>query len=444
MTQGLLQRFSDWQARTALVWCDRAFSYQWLAQEVVDLDPVLDRLGVTAHTVVALNADYSPRALALLLALWGRGCVVVPLAPGSRPHRDALYALAEVHTELLVDEADEVSAAPIGHTVTHTLIETLLARGAGGLVLFSSGSAGKIKGVVHDGAKLLQRYSTPRRAKTIIPFMLFDHIGGMNTVLHTLSSGGTAVLTQARTPEAICRLIAAHRVQVLPATPTFLNLLLLSDHAAHDLSSLQILGYGAERMPEATLARLAAAFPKVQLLQNYGLSEAGILRTQSESSQSLWMKLSGDGVQARVQDGLLELKVETAMLGYLNEASPFTADGWLKTGDRVEVKGEYLRVLGRESDIIIVGGEKVYPAEIEDRIAALPGVVDVIVSGEPHAITGNIVKARVQLSAPETRSEFRLRMTAALAEALPAFKIPQRLELSTEPLHTARWKKRRA
>ena len=444
MTQALLRRFEGWRERTALVFDERAYSYGWLAEEVVELAPTLDRLGAAPGTVVALNGDYSPRALALLFALWGRGCVVVPLAPGSRPHRAALYALAEVGTELTVDDADEVSATPIGHTVTHALLEALLGRGAGGLVLFSSGSAGKIKGVVHDGAKLLERYGTPRRAKVIIPFMLFDHIGGMNTVLHTLSSGGTAVLAKERTPEAICRLIAAHRVQVLPATPTFLNLLLLSEHAAHDLGSLEILGYGAERMPEATLARLAAAFPRVQLLQNYGLSEAGILRTQSESSGSLWMKLSGDGVQLRVQDGLLELKVETAMLGYLNEASPFTADGWLRTGDRVEVRGEYLRVLGRESDIIIVGGEKVYPAEVEDLIAALHGVVDVIVSGEPHAITGNIVKARVQLSGPESRADFRLRMTTALAGVLPSFKIPQRVELTTEPLHTARWKKRRA
>ncbi|MCB9647968.1 MAG: long-chain fatty acid--CoA ligase [Deltaproteobacteria bacterium] len=441
MPEVILRRFAGWRERAALVWQGQTFTYGWLADEVAALE---GSLAVGPRSVVGLNADYSPRALALLFALLGRGCVVVPLAPGSRPQRDALYALAEVGTELVLDDADALTVVPVGHAVTQPMLAELLDRGTGGLVLFSSGSAGKIKGVVHDGAKLVARYATPRRPAVIIPFMLFDHIGGMNTVLHTLSSGGTAVLAKERSPEAICRLIAAHRVEVLPATPTFLNLLLLSDHHSHDLSSLQILGYGAERMPEATLARLTAAFPGVHINQNYGLSEAGILHTRSEASGSLWMKLGGDGVEVRVQDGLLELKVETAMVGYLNEASPFTEDGWLKTGDRVEVRGEYIRVLGRESDIIIVGGEKVYPAEIEDLIAQLPDVLDVVVSGEPHAITGNIVKATVQLASGESRAEFRRRMSAALTAALPGFKVPQKVEVTTEPLHTARWKKRRA
>lgn len=441
MPQAILQRFEGWRERPALIWRERAFTYGWLVDEVRRLQATLP---VAPRSLVGLDADYSPRALAALFALWARGCGVVPLAPGSRPQRDALYALAEVSTELQLDEDDVLTVGPVGFAPQHPLLVELLARGAGGLVLFSSGSAGKIKGVVHDGAKLVARYATPRRPAVIIPFMLFDHIGGMNTVLHTLSSGGTAVLAQERTPDAICRLIEAHRVEVVPATPTFLNLLLLSEHHRYDLSSLRVLGYGAERMPEATLARLAAAFPGVELNQNYGLSEAGILHTRSEAPGSLWMKLGGDGVQVRVQDGLLELKVETAMLGYLNEESPFTEDGWLKTGDRVEVRGEYLRVLGRASDIIIVGGEKVYPAEVEDLIAQLPGVVDVAVGGEPHAITGQIVRAVVQLAAPEPRADFRRRMTAALAAQLPTFKIPQKVEVSTEPLQTSRWKKRRA
>src|SRR5260221_4097020 len=196
-------------------------------------------------------------------------------------------------------------------------------------------------------------------------------------------------------------------------------------------------------MPASALARLAAAFPKVELVQNYGLSEVGIMRTKSESSGSLWMKLGGDGYETRVRDGLLEIKARTAMVGYLNEESLFTEDGWLKTGDRVEVKGEYLRVLGRESDIIIVGGEKVYPAEVEDLIAEMPDVLDVVVSAEANAITGQIVKAQVRLSTIESRADFRGRMTAFLADKLADYKIPQRVILTDEPLHNARFKKTR-
>lgn len=168
------------------------------------------------------------------------------------------------------------------------------------------------------------------------------------------------------------------------------------------------------------------------------------MRTESESSDSLWMKLGGDGFETRVRDGLLEIKARTAMLGYLNEASPFTEDGWLRTGDRVEIKGEYLRILGRQSDIIIIGGEKVYPAEVEDLIAVMPGVLDVTVSAEANAITGQVVKAEVRLSTEEARAEFRRRMTLFLADKLPAYKIPQQVTLSKEPLHNARFKKTRS
>jgi len=176
-------------------------------------------------------------------------------------------------------------------------------------------------------------------------------------------------------------------------------------------------------------------------MQNYGLSEVGIMRTKSESSDSLWMTIGGDGFETRVRDGLLEIKAETAMLGYLNEASPFTDDGWLKTGDRVEVKGEYIRILGRQSDIIIIGGEKVYPAEVEDLIASMDGVLEVVVSGQANAITGNIVKANVRLSTDEKRADFRKRMTEFLSDRLVAFKIPQKVSLTKESLHNARFKK---
>lgn len=235
--------------------------------------------------------------------------------------------------------------------------------------------------------------------------------------------------------------MAEHRVEVLPTSPTFVNLLLLKDLADYDLSSLHTLAYGAERMPPATLARLKAALPNVRLVQSYGMSEVGILKTESESSESLWVKLGGDGYRTRVRDGLLEIRADTAMLGYLHEASPFTEDGWLRTGDRVEVKGDDVKILGRASDLIIVGGEKVYPAEVEDHLVALHGVIEARVHGEANAITGQAVAATVRLDTGETRGAFRRRMRAALEGRLPAFKIPQRVTVTDAPMHGARFKR---
>src|SRR5260221_9709387 len=158
-------------------------------------------------------------------------------------------------------------------------------------------------------------------------------------------------------------------------------------------------------MPESTLKRFHELFPKVRLLQTYGLSEVGILRSTSRSSDSLWVKVGGDGFQTRVVDGMLEIKARYAMLGYLNAASPFTADGWFKTGDAVEVDGEYFRILGRKSELINVGGEKVYPVEVESVLQAMEGVENVAGKGESHPIAGESVPGRVKRPTNDTACE---------------------------------------
>ena len=124
-------------------------------------------------------------------------------------------------------------------------------------------------------------------------------------------------------------------------------------------------------MLESTLVRCQKLFPHVKLQQTYGLSEVGILRSKSKNSDSVWLKVGGDGFQTRIVNNMLQIKAYSAMLGYLNAPSPFTEEGWLETGDLVESDGDYIRILGRQSEIINVGGEKVYPVEVENIIFRL-------------------------------------------------------------------------
>jgi len=184
--------------------------------------------------------------------------------------------------------------------------------------------------------------------------------------------------------------------------------------------------------------------PRVELVQTYGLSELGILRSKSKSSDSLWMKVGGEGFETRVVDGLLEIKARSAMRGYLNAPSPFTEDGWFRTGDAVEVDGDYIRVLGRRSERINVGGEKVYPAEVENTLQAMDGVRDVAVTGERNAITGQVVTARVRLDTAETVAEFRTRMRAFCESRLASFKIPKKVVLDADEIRSDRFKKIRS
>jgi acyl-CoA synthetase (AMP-forming)/AMP-acid ligase II len=380
----------------------------------------------------------------LLLALMDHGAVIVPLTSSVEEKKPEFRAIAEVEFRIEIDAQDGVRTMATGVHPAHPLIQQLKAAGHPGLVLFSSGSTGKSKAALHDIVPMLEKFRVPRHSLRTITFLLFDHIGGFNTLLYNLSNAGCIVTVEDRRPETICRAVEQHRVELLPTSPTFLNLLLVSEaHRRFDLSSLKMVTYGTEVMPESTLKRFHAAFPHVTLLQTYGLSEVGILRSKSKSSDSLWVKVGGEGFETRVVDGMLEIKAKSAMLGYLNHPSPFTADGWFKTGDAVEVDGEYLRILGRKSELINVGGEKVYPAEVESVLQLMEGVEDVAVTGQPHPMTGQIVYARVKLATNEDLAQFRARMRLFCQEKLPRFAIPQKVEIVADSLHGERFKKMR-
>jgi acyl-CoA synthetase (AMP-forming)/AMP-acid ligase II len=331
-----------------------------------------------------------------------------------------------------------------GVNVRHELLKKLREKPEPGLILFSSGSTGEPKAAVHAFAPLLEKFKVPRHSMRSITFLMFDHWGGLNTLFYNLSNAGCVITVQARSPVAVCEAIEKHRAELLPTSPTFVNLLLLSEaYRHHDLSSLELVTYGTEVMPESTLKRFHELFPNVRLLQTYGLTELGVLRSKSRSSDSVWVKVGGEDFETRVVDGMLEIKAKSAMLGYLNAESPFTEDGWFKTGDAVEVDGEYIRFLGRKSEMINVGGEKVYPAEVESVLQLMDGVEDVAVSGEANPIMGQVVKARVKLATGENVAEFRKRMHAFCRDKLPGFKIPQRVVLVDEMAYGERFKKMR-
>jgi acyl-CoA synthetase (AMP-forming)/AMP-acid ligase II len=134
------------------------------------------------------------------------------------------------------------------------------------------------------------------------------------------------------------------------------------------------------------------------------------------------------------------------MLGYLNAPSPFTQDGWLNTGDAVEVDGEYLRIMGRKSELINVGGEKVYPTEVESVILELPEVAEATVYGEHNPITGQIVCARVTPSHAlddSAKREFIAGIKRYCRHKLQNYKVPVRVNIATERQHTDRFKKAR-
>ena len=319
------------------------------------------------------------------------------------------------------------------------LIESLREQKLPGIVLFSSGSTGVPKAVLWDAEQLVARHRDAHREYRTLVFLRLDHIGGLNTLFHVLCGGQTLIVPHERDPETVCQAIERERVELLPTTPTFLKMLMLSGAIDRfDFSSLRRISYGTEPMHSGVLQSLAAALPNVDFKQTYGLSEIGILPTQSADRDSLWLKLGG--AQTRVVDGQLWIRTPTAMRGYLNHPSPFDSDGWYNTQDAVETQGEYLRILGRASDLINVAGEKVYPAEVEDVLLAADNVREAAVCGRRNPITGQVVTARVSLIDEEPSAAAERRLIAFCRQRLAPFQVPALIEITADALHTERGK----
>lgn len=440
----LFEKMEAWRPDTAIVWSDRAKTYGDLLDMIAAWKDVLVKEAVQPGSVVAICGDYSPNACALMLALVDAGMIVVPLSLAAQVNWDEFIEIAEVEVVIRLDQSDNWTLHHRSVKASHELIQKLRMEQAPGLVLFSSGSTGKSKAALHNFSFLLEKFKVPRKRLCTLTFLLLDHIGGINTLLYTVSNGGIVVSVNSRDPDAICSAIEKYKVELLPTSPTFLNLLLISEaYKRHDLSSLTLVTYGTEVMPESTLQRIHEVLPNVTLQQTYGLSELGILRSKSKSSDSLWVKVGGEGFETKVVDGILWLRARSAMLGYLNAPSPFDEEGWMNTGDMVEVDGEYIRILGRKSEIINVGGQKVFPSEVESVLLQMDNVKDAVVIGEPHPITGKIVTARVNLFEPEDPREFKKRMFAFCRDKLASYKIPVKVEISDQTQYNIRFKKMR-
>ena len=132
------------------------------------------------------------------------------------------------------------------------------------------------------------------------------------------------------------------------------------------------------------------------------------------------------------------------MLGYLNYPSPFTDDGWFQTGDKVLTKGEWLQIVGRESEFINVGGEKVNPIMVEEAVCALPGIEDCAAYPITNELMGQVVGITVYTKDknPDPKVIYRM-CKLLLRNKLPKHAMPMEVRLSDKPLVTMRFKKMR-
>lgn len=439
----LCERILGHGAKPAFAGDGYVLTYAQLGELLQKARAALAQLELDRPTAFGLVGEHGPAATAWLLALAEGGHFVAPLSGQSAEHPGRL---AVIHAQwVIVTEPLAWRLLPrVDEPSEHAMFQRLRAAGSSGLILFSSGTSGDPKAMVHDFGRLLASYEGRHASRLpVVALLGFDHIGGLNTLFGTLAAGATLVIPSARTPVAVAAAIAHHRAAVLPASPTFLNLLLAAGVEA-DLATLRVITYGTEPMPESLLVRLKAVFPRVRFLQTFGTSETGIARLAEASAGSTFLRFEDPQLEWKVVEQELWLRSRTQVLGYLNaDEGRFTADGWFRTGDLVE-QGEQgaLRIVGRLGETINVGGEKLMPAEVEAVISTVPAVIDCRVRGETNALVGQTVVADVVCGPAIDREVLRARIRVACRRALAAHKVPTRVRF-VDSVSGARLKKTR-
>lgn len=449
----LLERFRDNADKIAIIDDGKSYTYGELLEGILDLSSTT--LKGIKNKVVAIIGGYSFYNIALFLALYENKNIIVPLVECNETALKESMADIKINAEILEFPNSKFPNSKFPNLEfletndkKHAIIENLFRQKHAGLVLFSSGSTGKPKAMVHDLDTLISSFEAkkPRKLNMLL-FLLFDHIGGINTLLNILATLSTAIIPRERNSDEICALIEKYKISVLPSNPTFLNLILMSNaYKKYDLSSLKMITYGTEAMSESLLARLKATFKKVKFLQTFGTSETGILNTSSKSSSSTYIKLND--AEYKTINGELWIKSKTQILGYLNaDMSAFKAsfeDGWFKTGDLVLRDAEYLKIVGRVKELINIGGKKALPSEIESVIMELENIADCVVYGEQNAITGQSVSCDVVLKNTMAKDELKKLIRSTCASKLERYKIPSKINVVEKIAFTNRFKKVRA
>ena len=209
----LLQVFRENSKKDALIWKCQAYSYQWLLDRIGYWKDILNSQGIPKNKVVVVEADFSPNAVALLIALIDYNSIIVPLTKAVQSKKEEFIEIAQAEFSFAIDENDNVTITQLSERAYHELYEELKRREHPGLVLFSSGSTGRSKAAVHDIAALCEKFKIPGKSLRTITFLLYDHIGGINTLFHTLSRGGTIITIQDRSPDSVLEAVEKHKAE---------------------------------------------------------------------------------------------------------------------------------------------------------------------------------------------------------------------------------------
>jgi acyl-coenzyme A synthetase/AMP-(fatty) acid ligase len=428
---------------TAIIENNRSYSFVELYNRVVYYNRILEKYE-NANISVISDFTFESAALFLAFSINKNRNTFIPITPTSE---------IEINNKINISKTDFIFR--FDHKNNNFKIENCKIEKSSfdsGVILFSSGTTGTPKMMLHKFSNLMSSFSNNTKRQRnikILLFLMFDHIGGLNTFLSCLKDGSTIVIPKFRTVDHIVELIEEYEVNVLPTTPTFLNLLLIDIEGIFQrLKTLKLISYGTERMPQQVLDKLRLFLPNVKLLQTFGTSETGILRTISKSSDSLYFKIDDDRYEHKVVNSILYIRSKLNIHGYLNmESDKFDSDGWYETGDVIiEDSDGYMSIVGRINEVINVGGLKVMPIEIESILMTLNFIDDCLVYGEKNSITGQMVSAKIVLNGRADLNNYpEIELKKVIKDfcktKLDKFKVPARIAFVDGLSVSSRFKK---
>lgn len=303
------------------------------------------------------------------------------------------------------------------------------------IVRTSGSSSSRYKFILHSVEKFCGKYlKRGRHFDRTLAFSPLESIAGTECLLETVVVGASLVAGGDKmNPDLVSQLLQSHSVDYFQTTPTFLNLMLVAKKiSGSTFSSVKKIAYGSEPAALPALNEIKNNFPAIELNHTYGMSEIGIQITHTNPTDPTEFRLD-ELNSGRIHCGLVEVKSLVPMLGYINsEENPATAEGWFKTGDRVNENGDYWRILGRATDLLNVAGRKFFPSDVEAILLEMPGIGDAIVIGQKNELIGQSLMVKILLSTPEEELAFRKRFKKFCEERLPYFMHPQRVELIDE------------
>jgi acyl-CoA synthetase (AMP-forming)/AMP-acid ligase II len=289
------------------------------------------------------------------------------------------------------------------------------------IVIFTTGTTGTPKAVRYTWSRLVaqaRRISAGWRWLLAYPL---NHFAGIQLLVHAVVNVETLVIPPSRGFDVVLTTIREQGVDAISATPTFWRVL-TSRFETADAPPLKQITLGGEAATPDILYRLRRLFPGAVLTQVYATTEIGSCFSVKDGLPGFpldYLARPVGNVALKVEDDQLYIRAAHAMDGYIGAEAPAVDDGWLPTGDRVEVTGDRVLFRGRMNEVINVGGVKVYPHTVEAAIMTVDGVQMAHVYGRDNPITGQVVAADVEIlpgyDAAQTLAAIRAHLRATLS-----------------------------